>query len=254
MEEKDMLTSPETGNDGNSNTVCGDISKKERLHALLSKVGQQLPTALIYARYALPLITALTLLVMGFFHNVFTVSVNVYYRLSLWKLYLSTVTGTHAYLGGELSNAKSWFYGLLSTGAIVCAILFLVSLFLSALALYTAVRAFRAGHYNQAANRYKVIFKVAFPNRIWLFVANALVLIPAAFPYLISAVGQSFLSIGTGETVFVRYDFPLIVMGVLTALTLVLACVIPRYERRREMNMFLVYHPAEENEGEEDEL
>ena len=254
QEDRSIVPSVEDEqNEAISDTVSGGISLKTRIKTLWRRLAPQLPVAAIYARYALPLVSALTLLVMGLFHNVLTVSSKVYYNVSLWKLYVSTITGTHKYLGGELKEAKTWFYGLLSAGAIVCTLVYLVVLFLSVLALYTAIRAFRAGHESEEASRYKVIFKVAFPNRIWLFASNLLLLIPAAFPHFMQLVGSRFLAIGTGDVMFVLLNRPLLVSGIMLALTLVLALVIPRFERRRKMNMFLVWHAPDPSDTEEEE-
>ena len=95
----------------------------------------------------------------------------------------------------------------------------------------------------------KMIFKVAFPNRVCLFLANALWIVPALFPLFFSKTGIRYLQVGLANTLFVTLDLPLIVVGALTLLTLVLAIVISRFERSKKMNMFLLWHA--DNGGQE---
>ena len=44
---------------------------------------------------------------------------------------------------------------------------------------------------------------------------------------------------------------PLIVVGALTLVTLLLALLIPRWERQKKMNMFLVWHPEDADPAKE---
>ena len=214
---------------------------------------RNLPQIAIYARYLLPLLSAVTLFVMGWFYNVLVVSGAGFYEISVFRLYGSTLSGTHEYLGGQTASGKTWFYSLLSVGAILCILCFLLVLFLGCLAAYTAIRAFRSGHESEAANRYKVIFKIAFPNRIVFFASNALLLIPAAYPHFVSFIGSRFLGIGGEGVMYVLFNRPLLVTGIMVALTLVLAVAIRGSERRKKMNMFLVFHAPDEGEDEEKE-
>lgn len=202
----------------------------------------------VWARYALPLFTVAVLFVMGWFYNVRSVSVGVRYHVSLWRLYGSTLSGTHTYLGGKTVMAKSWFYGLISVGAIVGILCFLLAAFFAVLAFYTAYQSFRAGKDTERANRMKLIFKIAFPNRFCLLLSNALLLVPAFFPHFVSFVGSRFLVVSGEKTMFVLSNPVLATVGALLAVTLVLSLVIPKYERRKKMNMFLLEHPAEQDD------
>ena len=223
------------------------------LRTRLRWVKAHLAEIAIYARYLLPLTAALTLLVLGFFYNIKTATGGKIYEVALGKLLVNTLTGTHEYLGGELAQAKTWFFGLLSAVAILCILVYLIALFLSGLAAYTAVRAFLCGEESEEGNRYKLIFKIAFPNRVWLFVSNLLVLIPAAYTYFVSLIGSRFLAIGGENVIFILLNRPLIVIGALCLITLALAILIPRFERRKRMNMFLIRHADEHGDEEEDE-
>lgn len=211
---------------------------------------------LIWARYMLPLLSAVSLFVLSLFYNVRMVSVGKRYEGSLARLLINTLTGTHNYLGGELKADKTAFYSLLSGGALVSILCYLIALFFAGLAAYTAFRAFRAGHESEESNRYKMIFKIAFPNRICLFLSNALVLLPTLYPHFLSFVGSRFLLVGDEDVVYVLLNRPLIAVGVMTVLSLVLALAIPRLERRKRMNMFLLCHDlsaAASTEGSEAE-
>lgn len=213
-----------------------------KIKRALSFLRNNVAEILIWARYMLPLLTALSLLVIGFFYNVRVSSFGKRYEISLARLLGNTITGTHNYLGGELKEATTTFYAILSVGAIVSILCYLIALFLTGLAAYTAYRAFRAGHESKESNRHKLIFKIAFPNRVCLFLSGALLLIPAAYPYFLSFVGSRALIIGGESVVFVLRNRPLIAVAILTAVTLVLAIIIPRLERRKKLNMFLLYH------------
>ena len=204
-----------------------------------TSIASRLPRWLILARYAWPLLTALTLLVMAWFYNIPAVREGQGYQLSLIRLYGNTLAGTHAYLGGVTAAEKTRLLALLSVGAILGIFLYLVGLFFAGLAAYTAFRAFLAGE-DTEADRFKLIFKIAFPNRVCLFLSNALLILPALFPHYYTAVSAHFLTVSKEVTFYLLFDPPLLVVGVMTAVSLVLALLIPRWERQKRMNMFLL--------------
>jgi len=218
-----------------------------------AKLRQNLPRIAVFARYTLPLVTGLVWLVLGCFYTVSARQGGLPYRISPVRLYVNTLTGARTYLAGNDSSAAlNAFYGLLAAGAVVGILAFLLALFLNGLAAVTAWRALRAGHESDESNRMKRVFKIAFPNRVCLFLANALWLIPALYPLFLSKVGTHYLQIGLNATIFVRMDWPLLAVGILTLLTLVLAVSITRFERAKKMNMFLVWHPEEQEPSEID--
>ncbi len=232
---------------------CPPAKSPRSLRSALRFVRRNFAEIAIWTRYALPVLSVAVLFVMGWFYNVRSVSVGVRYHVSLWRLYGSTLSGTHTYLGGKTVMAKSWFYGLLSVGAIVGILCFLLAAFFAVLAFYTAFHSFRAGKDSEQAGRMKVIFKIAFPNRACLFLSNALLLVPTLFPHLVSFVGSRFLVVSGEKTMFVLSNPVLVTVGALLAVTLVLSLVIPKYERRKKMNMFLLDHPCQEQEEQDDE-
>ncbi len=226
----------------------GDNEKNKG--AFRATFKKKIPVMLIFARYCMPLLTTLTFFVLGWFYCVRGARSGVYYRLSTWRLLGNTLIGTHEYLGGETVEVKTWFYGTLSAVAIVCFLAFLLSLFFSVLTAYTAIRAFLRGYESEESNRMKLIFKIAFPNRVWLFLSELLILLPAAYPHIYSFVSARFLMMGGENVIYVFSNPPLIVAGAMVFLSLVIAFVIPRYERRKKMNMFLLWHedPVPEEE------
>ena len=92
-----------------------------------------------------------------------------------------------------------------------------------------------------------------FPNRVWLFLSQLLVLIPLLYPHFVSFVGGYFLAIGVGDVIFILLNRPLIVAGAFCVASLVLALIIPRFERRKRMNMFLLHRAIEKSEELEEE-
>ena len=212
-----------------------------------------LPVWLIWARYLLPAAGVLTVFVLGFFYNVRFYSGWSIKELSVWRLYANTFVGMHNYLGANAKAVSSWFFGILVAGAIVGILCFLAALFFAGLAAYTAVRAFLAGHESKESDRMKLIFKIAFPNRAFLLLSNLLLLVPLLYPHFVSLVGSYFLAMGIGEVIFIQLNRPLIVAGAFCLVSLLLALVIARFERRKKMNMFLLYKSIEEKSEEESE-
>ena len=211
------------------------------------RLKKALPYGAIYARYLLPVLTGVLLLTFSFFDWVYFYMQGSRYKMSLFSFYQRTLTSSLEYVGGKTAAQTDWFYGMLSVGAIVGILFYLVALFLAVLAAVTAIRAFRAGHESEESNRMKVIFKIAFPNRVCLFLSNALFLVPTLFPAYFSAVGRSFMLIGKEGTVYTDTNVLFFVILGLTLLTLALAFAITRLERQKKMNMFLVFHPDEES-------
>ncbi len=252
MEQNELdLTTNEVENNGEIDTVLGDNAKTA---PFWQRVRTRLPVIAVWARYLFPLLAVLSLFVMSFFYNVKIYSGGVEQELSILRLYLNTFKGMHSYLGGATMAGRSWFYGIVTAGAIVGILSFLVALFLAGLAAYTAVRAFLLGHESEESDRMKLIFKIAFPNRVWLFLSELLILVPLLYPNFFSLVSTNFLAISGGSVIFVLLNRPLIVGVVVLALTLVLALILPRHERHEKMNMFLLHRMQEtERDGQEDE-
>ncbi len=226
-------------NDGESSPPAG---LKKRLN---------LPRLAVYARYVLPAVNGVVALVLSLLYLVKVASYGMTYEASLARLYVNTLTGARTFMIKGSEEISGWFYGFLTVGAVLGILLYLVALFLSVLAAVTAIRAFRAGHESEESNRMKVIFKVAFPNRLCLFLSEALLLVPMLFPEYFSAVGGRFMLTGGESVIFVMLNRPLIVVGALTLVTLLLALLIPRWERQKKMNMFLVWHPEDADPAKE---
>ncbi|MBE6630264.1 MAG: hypothetical protein E7624_05375 [Ruminococcaceae bacterium] len=246
LEKNDLdRVADEEENCEKTDTVSGDNAKNGRI------LHEKLLVALVYARYLLPFFTVLLSFLLSCIYCVGGVMGRRTTWVSLLQLFGNTLVGMHDYLGGKTSAGQSWFYGILSAGAILGILLFLVALFLTGLAAYTAVRAFRAGYKSEESNRMKLIFKVPFPNRVWLYLSDLLVLLPLLYPYFLSFVGEKIPNI-SGEPVRFQWNIPLFVCAGLCLVTLGLSFLVARTERAKHMNMFLLYHeePREQPEDE----
>ena len=225
-------------------TVC-ENSAQNTAKPLKERIVTALPVIAIYTRYLLPVITGLVAFVLGCLYLVRVAQSGSRAEVSLVRLYLNTFVGAHNYLGGTTSETANWFYGLLVAGAVVGVVIYLLAMALAVFAAVTAIRAFRAGHESEESNRMKLLFKIVFPNRVCLYLSHLLLLIPLLFPEYFSGIGKHFLLIGGESVIYVMLNRPLIVVAVMLVLTLGLAVLINTYERRKKMNMFLLWHPDE---------
>ena len=201
---------------------------------------KKMPLILITARYVLPLITGITCTVSALFYSVTIMQTGAELHISAARLLFNTLSAVRRYLGGAHDTQKSWYYGLLAAGAIVAIIAFMLALFFSVLAALAALRAFRAEEGSETEKRAKMVFKIAFPNRIWLFLSNCLWLLPALYAQYYALISRRFLLIGAEDPVYIIFDLPLLLTAILTVLTLALALNVSRTERRWRYNMFSI--------------
>ena len=220
---------------------------------LWETVKKKLPRVAIFARYLLPAVFGVVLLITAFFDGVYFYMNGKLMKTSLVSFYKNTLTSAHGYLAGTTDSQTNLFYGLMAGGALVFALIYLLALGLSALAAVTACRAFLSEQDGERCNRAKVIFKIAFPNRVLLYLSGVLYFVPSLYPQYFSAVGKRFLAIGGRETVFVDRNGYLIATLIYAAVLAVLSLAISKWERREKMNMFLVTHSDEETEDEDEE-
>ena len=220
--------------------------RESRLARIFSR--KNVPVVLIWARYLFPLLSCVILFALSFgdlfeFYQSSTVG-----TISIFGLYGATFQTVFSAFGEITSGTVLWYAILQLLGAIIGLLAFLLFIGFAILAAITACRAFCHGPEDPTANRMKVIFKVVFPNRICLFLANALALVPFLFPYYFSFVLERFYNMGVEPEmpIYIKSNPCFWIALGLTVITLVLALVIPRYERRRRMNMFLVEHKETE--------
>jgi len=226
-------------------------AKKPLFTAAQKKALQK---GLIYARFLLPAITGVMLLVVGCFYNVKAAQGYVRYSLSLTRLYGNTFTAARTYfLSAEKSDPLTAYYTLLTVAAAVGVLFFLLAAFFNGFAALKAMQALPLGQKSEEANRHKLHFKMAFPNRVALAIANCLWVVPALYPTMFSYIGSRFLFIQGVTRLYISRDLPLILTLVMTALSLLLALIVPRLERRREMNMFLLFRESPADVGESEE-
>lgn len=219
---------------------------------LARRLRRAMPAAAVYARYILPAVTALVAVVLSCCYAVKVAAGGKTYEAATVRLYANTFTSARAFVTKEATNVSGGFYGLLTTGAVVGILIGLIAVFLAVLGAVTAIRAFRAGHESELGNRMKVIFKIAFPNRICYFLSQLLLIVPLLYPEYLSLVGRHFMLVGGKSVIFVMLNRPVIVVGVLMVIDLILAVVISRLERQQKMNMFLIFHPEDGGAPSED--
>ena len=228
------------------------LTPAEQTRLKREKWADFLTRMLILARYLLPALSALLLLAFSFADQVYFFMEGRLCFDDLFTFYKSSLEHAFDYwTAGAADAQKDWIYGVLTAAAAVGILSYLGAAFFAAWGAVTAVIAFRHGHESEESNRMKLIFKVAFPNRLGLFLPELLILLPAAYPYLYSFVSSRFLMMGGETVIYVFSNPPLIVVGAMLVVSLALALAIPRYERRKKMNMFLLWHeddPSEEKE------
>ncbi len=221
----------------------------DRSRAALLWVRAHLPQLTVWARYALPVLSALVLFAMGWCYNVNAARVGNVYELSLWRLHFNTLSHARAEFA---QSASSGFYTVLSVAAAISLFCFALATALVCFALFCAIEALRQPKDSERQNRKKMLFRVIFPNRVCAFLPSVLLVVPTFYPHFVSLVGSRFLEVGGEEMLFLLSNPPLVVMGVLTLLTLVLAVLEPRFARRKGMNLFLVRHlPSSEEQSKE---
>lgn len=214
----------------------------------MTRFRLHLTQILLFARYLLPVLTGLILLVLSAFYNVYYYQLGTRYVQSLFHFYSGTFSAMKNYLGGG-STGTGAFYAWLTVGAVIGVLCFILALTLAVFAFLPSLATFRG----LPAVREKLRFKILFPNRICLFLSSCLYLPAAWYPQYFARVcrraGES------AELIFMEANVPLIVTAGLTAITLALT-VYARFAEKREprFDPFLlgVSLPAEgESETEE---
>lgn len=208
---------------------------------------------LIAARYLLPLFSAFVFVVVGFLNIVYIDGFTARYHTSLWQLYFNvfSVAQKHFATGGTAQGDE--LFTLLVIGSVVGLVVLAVALGLICLAAITAYRALRAEKTSEVCRRMKMIHRVAFPNRFCLFLPQLLLIIPTLYANFYAAVSEYYALTGLAEVLTVRVNLPLMIQGVLAALTLVVAILSPRYERATELDMYTFYQSEEPCEDDPDE-
>ncbi len=215
--------------------------------------------ALVISRYLLPVFVAVVLLILGFFHNVFTSQGGQELGVSLLALWANSIKAARAYLleGDAVAGGKA-FYRVILFSACAVAVLFLVSLLCALFALYVLRRVVRAHGKNdrEGEKEAKILFRAFLPNRAWLFVSNLLVLPLALFPEIFSFVCGRFLAASKGQALYVRFNVTAVVVLLFLLALLVVAVFERRLSRSLGLDLFFVDEgdsDGDENEGDEAE-
>ncbi len=217
---------------------------------------EEVQRALVYLRYLLPLFSAVLLLLLGLFYNVYSLQLGRRVQVSVLQLWFNTLKATRSYLlnGNAVTGTRN-FYVFLAIGAVLVAFLFLLSLLFAALMLYVLrrVASAHARGDRKAEKEAKILLYAFLPNRIWAAVTNLLLLPFALFPELFSFICGRFLTVSGGNAIYIRLNVVALVIGILSLCTLVLAIYNKRAERALGLDLFFIDDDGEdETEIEED--
>lgn len=228
-----------------------DTKKTEEKLPFFKREGVQ--RKLIFMRYLLPLFTAVLLPILGLFYNVYSLQLGRRVQVSVLQLWFNTVKATRAYLldGNAVASTRN-FYVFLSVGAILVAVLFLISLLFAAFTLFVLYRVVnaRARGDKAAEKEAKILLKAFLPNRVWLAITNVLVLPLALFPELFSFICSRFLTVSGSNAIYIRCNVTAIVIAVFCLASLVLAVIGRKWERTEGADLFFI---EEEKDGEDPE-
>ncbi|MBQ3063281.1 MAG: hypothetical protein IJC99_00550 [Clostridia bacterium] len=191
-------------------------------------------------RYLYPLFWAVTLTLIGIPYNIRAGRLG---KLSLWRLLFNTFKqGRRALLAGGLSPEGRSYYTLLLIGVGVALLALFAALAFIGISLYTYFVA--TGKQQDPARRraVKIFHRAIFPNRIWLYLANLLLIVPALFPLYFSIVhnrhpGGGFIEIG--------FD-PVLILSLVFALLLAVLCLFLR-KREKHTALDIFYVEPEES-------
>lgn len=198
---------------------------------------------LLCVRYLLPLFSALLVLLMGAFYNVYAVQGGRAVQFSVLRLCFNTLKSARAYMmGSEVVAGVRNFYLVLIIGAACFMLFFLVSVALSCFAAYSLYRVWRARACEDRAEEKnaKVLFRAVLPNRALMSISNALLLPFAFFPEFFTFVCGRFLTVSGTTAVFVRFNVTSVVATVLFLFTVVLAVYLQYHERAVGLDLFFI--------------
>ena len=205
---------------------------------------ERLPVIAIWARYLLPVLCGVMLIVVGMFYSVSVVSLGVRQKYSPLRTCINTLFGAREYLTTLYGANQTSRYILHTVASIGVILAFLLAVFFAGLAAYTAVVAFRRSTPLSVKNQKKLIFKIVFPNRVMLFLSGLVYLIPAAYLNIYAAIEQRYMALGGEATIFIRYSVPLIATAACEAVILLLSLYISRHERQLGMDLFTLEEQA----------
>lgn len=209
-----------------------------------TQFSARLPRAAVYARYLFPALTGILLVALSFFYLVRYYQGGEAYVQTLFRFYYNTLSASHKYLsGGNTQAGKNALYGWLTAGAVGGIFLYLLGMFFAVFALILFLRAFREKEETPAARRAKVLFKIVFPNKVCLFLSNCLFLPVAMFPGYFSMVAARVAGSSRREVLFIEQNIPLLVTGIMTALTFLLAVFAAVRGKEEHLDPFTLDRP-----------
>ena len=207
----------------------------------LWQTPQRRVTLLVFLRYALPLISAPLLLLLGVFYNVSALQQGRAVSVSVLRLMFNTFKNGRRYLLSSVTNEGArTLYTFLIVGAVLLLLFFAISLAVSIFAFYTLWRVRAAELANDAteAKRAKILFCAFVPNRVLLAVLNAAVLALALYPELMSFICTRFLAYSGGDVLYVRFNPVLLAVSIPVIAAIVLAFWLSRREGEVGLDLF----------------
>ncbi len=222
--------------------------KQDYFKKLLEK--KRLCRALIFARYILPLLSALAVLILGF---TFSVKAKRGGDLLISNFRLMLETFKNAREGTVLRGVGVRnLYLLLIVGAVIFLILYLISVAYAVFALWQL--AFVARHREStpaACRQRKILFVTYMPSRTIFLLSNFALLPLAAFPNYFSFIFRWLMPLLVGTEILLNPA--LLVALCLLVLTAVLAFFLAPVERALQLDIFTpdeegVIQPAAESD------
>ncbi len=195
---------------------------------------EKVQRALIWLRYLLPPFTAVLLVVLGLFYNVYSLQLGQRVQVSVLQLWFNTLKAMRSYaLDGNAVAGTRNFYIFLAISAALVALLFLVGILYAGFMIYVLRRVARAHAQGdrEAEKEAKILLHAFLPNRIWVAVTNVLLLPLALFPEIFALICGRFLTVSGGSAIHIRFNVVALVIGVLILCTIALAVYTRRLER-----------------------
>lgn len=178
-------------------------------------------------KYCLPLLCGITLVVSGAFHSVRALQRGVQLLISPLRLSFETLREARAAIGSSESGHQIYF--VLATGVILCFLFFCIGLFFAVLSAVCAVGA-DMGKKKGQSERFRLLYLTFFPNRILAAVDVCFFVAAALYPQIFAFISARMFKVDSTIALYIRFDLPLLLTGVLSLLYIVLDFSLRRFE------------------------
>lgn len=203
----------------------------------------------IYFRYILPILTPVIMLLLMHVpcYRFVTADEGLHQRISAWGLISNSWDTVREYLFGSTEQVQvtADFAGAVFGIIILLALLFCIGV---AVAVYSAVTAFRFFGDGCKESRSRILFITLVPNRVVLCICYALILPLVFFPRMLPALYNGILNYYI-ELICEPFDI-IIVDVILFAATVAVIFISARFERLAQMNLFFKHKKQVEEDDE----